>query len=130
MAAAARNRTARRSASPVQVVATCVAGPCNPELTTYPAASKSLLQWLMVGDSISIQAAESSGFEAEARRRGLQPVHSHGNACSVARGLRCLTTWLGDEPARWDLISFNFGLHRSTGAYKCACCQAFDSLHR
>ena len=94
---------------------TCLLAECRPATTRYPPAAPPLLQWLMIGDSISLQVATHEGFAAEAARRGWQVVHSHGNACGVLRAARCLDSWLEEESdgggARWDVISFNFGLH-------------------
>ena len=94
---------------------TCLLAECTDSTAHYPPAVPSLLQWLMIGDSISLQVATHDGFAAEAALRGLQVVHSPGNACGVLRAARCLSSWLEDHGdgggARWDVITFNFGLH-------------------
>ena len=40
-----------------------------------------------------------------------QVFHAPGNNDNVNWGYRCVSGWLGDDPTRWDVISFNFGLH-------------------
>lgn len=73
-------------------------------------------QWLIIGDSISIgmNVAMNMGVKPAVSplvALDIQQVHSAGNALNVWRGSQCLDEWLGTDPSRWDLISFNFGLH-------------------
>jgi len=67
-------------------------------------------QWLMIGDSVSegiIRHIKQLGKDREAN---IQLQHSPLNALNSRFGLHCINEWL-DDPTRWDLISFNFGIH-------------------
>ena len=88
-------------------------GPAQPPSTTQPNV-------LIIGDSVSI------GYTSLAKPSVpdlLSPVAlaqhapwdvSDGGAGNTATGVACLDRWLvtqKQEPVRWDLITFNFGLH-------------------
>ena len=40
-----------------------------------------------------------------------QVFHAPGNNDNTNWGQRCVSGWLGPDPLRWDVVSFNFGLH-------------------
>eukprot|EP01116_Phalansterium_solitarium_P013654 TRINITY_DN31057_c0_g1_i1.p1 TRINITY_DN31057_c0_g1~~TRINITY_DN31057_c0_g1_i1.p1 ORF type:complete len:276 (+),score=59.19 TRINITY_DN31057_c0_g1_i1:163-990(+) len=73
--------------------------------TTQPTTQKK--QYLMIGDSISMgyQPYVESILSGE-----YEIVHPPGNCGNTNWGRRCRAGWLGDL-SRWDVISFNFGLH-------------------
>jgi hypothetical protein len=48
---------------------------------------------------------------ANISRHGIQVIHNPTNAANVWWGAHCLDYWLSDSPARWDVITFQFGLH-------------------
>ncbi len=66
-------------------------------------------QWLMIGDSISYGCLTPARAGVEAH--DVQVVHNPTNAANVIWGAHCLSSWLGPDPARWDVITFQFGLH-------------------
>lgn len=74
----------------------------------YDTADPKLKQWLMIGDSITWNV--HTWVHQHAEEHGLQMVHIPDNGKHVRWGLHCFDTWLTD-PSRWDVISFNFGLH-------------------
>lgn len=83
---------------------------CGP-LPVPPSPGKK--QWLMIGDSISY-GCQGPALKLAAAK-GIQLVHNPTNAANVWWGARCLDRWLGGSTAstgaRWDVISYNFGLH-------------------
>ena len=72
-----------------------------------PAPAQGRTQYLMIGDSISL-GMQSRVF-ANLTARGFQSSHSPGNAASSNLGAHCVGAWVGKQ--RWDVISFQFGLH-------------------
>ena len=50
----------------------------------------------------ALQAALKDGFDV---------VHAPGNNDNANWGSKCAKGWLGPDPARWDVITFNHGLH-------------------
>jgi hypothetical protein len=86
----------------------CVAGKCGTS-KYYAAPKPGMKQWLMIGDSIT-GGCMANGMPKVSTSHGIQVIHSPGNAANVWWGAHCLDGWLGD-PARWDVITFQFGLH-------------------
>lgn len=70
--------------------------------------STSKPQYLVIGDSISLGYLDSltSSLSSE-----YEVVHAPGNCDNVNWGVMCLSGWLGANPARWDVVSVNHGLH-------------------
>ena len=69
-------------------------------------------QWLVIGDSISM------GYLADVASllgQGWQVVHVGGSSpinCDNAYfASRCISGWLGGNASRWDVVSYNAGLH-------------------
>ena len=64
----------------------------------------------MIGDSISIGMHQDVFSALESH--GIASAHNYGNAANSNKGARCLESFLGGANAsRWDVISFQFGLH-------------------
>lgn len=61
---------------------------------------------LIIGDSISI--GYTPGVTERLKDRA-EVTHHEGNAAHTKNGVEKLESWLGEN--RWDLITFNFGLH-------------------
>jgi len=61
---------------------------------------------LIIGDSISIGYTP---FVAKALAPDILITHNPGNGGSTRRGVDSLDVWLKNK--KWDLITFNFGLH-------------------
>ena len=87
----------------------CKPGVANPASTTLP-------NCLIIGDSVSIGY---TGVAAKALdgicavQHGPWDVHD-GGAETTEYGLSCLSNWLvtqAQQPVKWDMIQFNFGLH-------------------
>jgi len=78
-------------------------------LWPYAAPKPGMKQWLMVGDSISWGLYGDAGKLAW--EKGIQLIHTPGNSKNVWWGKLCMSDWFGEDPSRWDLVSFNFGLH-------------------
>jgi len=72
-------------------------------------ANASRLQYLMLGDSISL--GMKNGLSALLAPHDWELTHNPGNANNANFGQHCLTDWLRLETRHWDVISFNFGLH-------------------
>ena len=62
-----------------------------------------------IGDSISAGCLGPAKQLAAAN--GIEVMHSPGNAANVWWGAHCLDDWLHDGAERWDVITYNFGLH-------------------
>jgi hypothetical protein len=86
----------------------CVAGQCGTS-KYYKPKEPGQKQWLMIGDSIT-GGCMAHGMPNISASHGVQVVHSPGNAANVWWGSHCLDGWIGDA-SRWDVISFQFGLH-------------------
>ena len=72
------------------------------------AKNASALQYLMIGDSISL--GMEANVNATVAEHGWELTHTPGNAASANKGDHCLGNWT--TPTRkWDVISANFGLH-------------------
>lgn len=87
----------------------CKPGVENPPSTTLP-------NCLIIGDSVSIgytgvvQKALDGVCQVQ---HGPWDIHD-GGAEDTAYGLSCLSNWLvtqAQQPVKWDVIQFNFGLH-------------------
>lgn len=67
----------------------------------------SLPQYLVIGDSITRalfpQLKKSLGGIVDA-------YVITGTVETAINGLKCIATWIGHDPNRWDLVSFNFGM--------------------
>lgn len=64
----------------------------------------------MIGDSIS--QGMLNDVAALMHQHGWETTHNPGNAASSNLGAHCLSSWVTTQPVRkWDIISFNFGLH-------------------
>ena len=89
---------------------TCACKPQACVLPTYPAALPGTRQWLIAGDSISLgQLAAASRLAGP----GWQVLHvaQNYNCDNALNGAKCWHGWLGADAARWDVISYNAGLH-------------------
>jgi len=85
----------------------CQLGPSSP-------ANASLIQYLMIGDSISQGMFKYVKANLTSASAGYEVTHNPGNANSVNWGNHCLDCWtrsVDATPRKWDVISFNFGLH-------------------
>ena len=81
-------------------------GVCVPG--SYPAAAPGKVQYLVVGDSISMGYFPTLKTKLQATH---QAVHAPGNNDNTNWGSRCIKGWLGPDPGRWDLITMNWGAH-------------------
>ena len=75
---------------------------------SYPAAEAGKVQYLVVGDSISMGYFPTLQKQLAATH---QSVHAPGNNDNANWGSRCIKGWLGPDPARWDVITMNWGAH-------------------
>ena len=97
----------------------CKMGPGLPASTTMPNV-------LVIGDSVSIGyvggVAKILGGSGVAQvQHGPWDV-SDGGAGDAATGITCLDRWLVTQTqasVKWDLITFNFGLHDMTNGTHC-----------
>ena len=69
-------------------------------------------QHLMIGDSISFQM--NASVTASLAERGIETVHVPVNAGDTGFIKGCISTWLGTERNRWDVITINSGIHDLT----------------
>ena len=90
-------------------VTTCRCAAMNCTMTTERQISTMKTQWLMIGDSIS--GGVHKPLQALAAARGIQLVRITGNGANVWWGQHCLDAMLGKDPKRWDIITYQFGLH-------------------
>jgi hypothetical protein len=75
-----------------------------------PAKNKSLKQYLVIGDPITQRLFH---YIENALDTGNYSIEAHlapGKPKSSADGLRCIKVWVGRDPTRWQVISFNFGI--------------------
>lgn len=74
-----------------------------------PTDPSAATQYLMIGDSISL------GMRSDVTQllapHGWSVEHNPGNAASANKGAHCLTDWVRPESRKWDVISYQFGLH-------------------
>eukprot|EP01052_Picozoa_sp_SAG31_P009820 SAG31_NODE_525_length_14489_cov_3.693815_8_plen_416_part_00 len=69
----------------------------------------SATQYLVIGDSISL--GMNSDLRELVSADGWQLTHSPGNAASSNLGAHCVDSWVQPSTRKWDVISFQFGLH-------------------
>lgn len=81
----------------------CQSGPA------VPVNKSATVQYLSIGDSISL------GMQPDLERlvgaAGWELTHNPGNAANTNYGAHCLDGWLQTASRRYDIISFQFGLH-------------------
>ena len=77
-----------------------------------PPRHPSWRQHLMIGDSISFQMNASVTMQLAQHR--IETVHVPVNAGDSSFAKQCIATWLGTVTGRWDVISFNSGIHDLT----------------
>lgn len=88
---------------------TCRGAPPSPANTSLP-------QYLILGDSVSHGYSINGGLVSTLLSDKLfeaVPVNAGGGGqCGdTDRGLLCLRAWIGTNATRFDLVSFNWGLH-------------------
>lgn len=76
---------------------------------TAPAKNKSLTQYLVIGDPITQQLFPSIQ-KALAMDTGIEAHLAPGKPKTSADGVKCIKVWVGRDPTRWQVISFNFGI--------------------
>ena len=102
----------------------CQPGDCNlgawshsqhTQKRDYDAEIPGRLQWLMIGDSIARKSSPfiDAGLKEDAE---VQVVHIPINGGNVWQGVHCLESWLGSNPSRWNVVTFQFGLHDLAGS--------------
>lgn len=93
---------------------------CSPKPTTCggsppPPAKTGLPQMYMLGDSVTHGLAEVGHVPEAMLKVGIEaiPVDAGGGGqCGpTSRGLECLRAWVGTNQTRFDIVSFQFGLH-------------------
>lgn len=67
------------------------------------------VQYLVIGDSISM--GMNSDLSALVAQEGWSLTHNPGNAASSNLGVHCINNWVQPAYRKWDVISFQFGLH-------------------
>lgn len=72
-------------------------------------ANASAPQYLQIGDSVSLGAKPLTFANLTAH--GIESEHSPGNAASANNGAHCQRGWVQAGARRWDVISFQYGLH-------------------
>lgn len=75
-------------------------------MSFFAATADKVKNVLIIGDSISIGYTP---FVEKALAPDIMVTHNPGNGGSTRRGLDSLEVWLKNK--KWDLITFNFGLH-------------------
>jgi hypothetical protein len=97
----------------------CKMGPGEPP-------SKTLPNVLVIGDSVSIGYVGGVAKILKASKTALVQHGpwdvSDGGAGDTAMGITCLDRWLVTQaqlPVKWDLITFNFGLHDLSNSTHC-----------
>ena len=68
----------------------------------------------MIGDSISMGMQSKLAAIVEAAPHNWTLTHNPSNAESANLGAHCVPSWMaldGADSGKWDVISFNFGLH-------------------
>lgn len=75
-----------------------------------PPRKHSLPQYLVIGDSIT--RGYFPNLQNRSRINGVADAHlCPGAPNTTADGVNCVDVWLGPNPDRWDVISFNFGIN-------------------
>ena len=99
----------------------CKPGPGLPPSTT-------LKNVLIIGDSVSIGYTTIATKNVPTLLAGTAQVQhgpwdvSDGGAKDTAMGVACLDRWLmtqAEQPVKWDVITFNFGLHNMDNSSRC-----------
>ena len=91
---------------------TCACLPQACDSFTYAPASPGKKQWLSIGDSISIGslgalAAAAEGYDVLHVGAANKPINCDNSYFAS----RCARGWLGANASRWDVVSYNAGLH-------------------
>jgi hypothetical protein len=91
---------------------TCACLPQTCATFSYAPQQSEKKQWLVIGDSISM--GYTSGL-ASILGQGWQVIHVGGstplNCDNAYFASRCISGWLGSNNSRWDVVSYNAGLH-------------------
>jgi hypothetical protein len=80
----------------------------HPSLRHRSTRATSKKQLLVIGDSISLGYTP---YLAANLTAGWEVVHAPGNCGNANWGALCARGWLGADPARWDAVTVNHGLH-------------------
>lgn len=77
-----------------------------------PPTNKSLPQYLVIGDFIMRQLYPSlkQALDGEV---DISVNPGVPKSISAADGLKCIATWMGKDPKRWDVVSFGFGAYEA-----------------
>eukprot|EP00041_Stephanoeca_diplocostata_P003520 m.35294 g.35294 ORF g.35294 m.35294 type:complete len:304 (-) comp14399_c0_seq1:340-1251(-) len=84
----------------------CQSPTCGVTKNTNKSAT---VQYLMLGDSISL--GMQSDVSNLLKPHGWHLVHTPGNAASANLGAHCVQQWTLPSQFKWNVISFNHGLH-------------------
>lgn len=79
-----------------------------------PPQNSSLKQYLVIGDSIA------RGYFPDLKTKLKDVAEAHLNTGfpnSTNDGVNCVSVWVGPDPDRWDVISFNFGANDTQTAH-------------
>lgn len=66
-------------------------------------------QYLMIGDSVSLVYFAPVN-DSLSNSSNIQTYHPPINCGDTSRGQECIVEWLGADPDRWDVITYNFGM--------------------
>jgi hypothetical protein len=86
----------------------CSAQHCSNTSVT-PGNASAHTQYLVIGDSISM--GMNGDLAALVAGDGWALTHSPGNAASSNLGAHCVDGWVQAQARKWDVISYQFGLH-------------------
>ncbi len=64
----------------------------------------------MIGDSVSLKMWDAVNNSLLNSTTDVAPFHVPINAGPAGEGVRCIAEWLGADPDRWDVITYNFGM--------------------
>lgn len=76
---------------------------------TTPKNASAATQYFMIGDSIA--GGMRADVEALLLPHGWSLEIQPGNAASSNKGAHCVAGWVRPEARKWDVISYQFGLH-------------------
>lgn len=86
----------------------CGGGPPLAAKTSFP-------QYFIVGDSVSHGYSTVGGLVELMLKKGFEAVPmiggGGGEAGETSRGFKCLPEWVGQNKSRFNVVSWNFGLH-------------------
>jgi hypothetical protein len=91
----------------------CACLPQSCESFSYPPATPGKKQWLVWGDSISmgytgpLRDSAKADFDVWHVGSSKEPI----NCDNAYFASRCMGGWLGENASRWDVVSYNAGLH-------------------